>query len=53
MTHGAYVGVAPVEDDGVYFAHRMGEIYRELLTRQAESNELMERISQNMKEIGL
>ncbi|MCI8869184.1 MAG: SAM-dependent DNA methyltransferase [Lawsonibacter sp.] len=53
LTPGAYVGVAPVEDDGVDFAQRMGEIYRELLTLQAESNELMERISQNMKEIGL
>ena len=31
LTPGAYVGVASVEDDGVDFAQRMGEIHRELL----------------------
>jgi type I restriction enzyme M protein len=50
---GAYVGVAPVEDDGVDFAQRMGEIHRELLDLQAESNELMESISRNWEEMGL
>ena len=53
LTPGAYVGVAPVEDDGVDFAVRMAEIHSELLTLQAESNELMETISKNMKEMGL
>ena len=53
LTPGAYVGVAPVEDDGVDFAARMAEIHSELLTLQAESNELMETISKNMKEMGL
>ena len=53
LTPGAYVGVAPVADDGVDFAARMVEIHSELLTLQAESNELMETISKNMKEIGL
>ena len=53
LTPGAYVGVAPVEDDGVDFAARMAEIHNELLTLQAESNELMETISRNMKEMGL
>ena len=53
LTPGAYVGVAPVVDDGVDFAARMAEIHSELLTLQAESNELMETISKNMKEIGL
>ena len=53
LTPGAYVGVAPVEDDGVDFAARMAEIHCELLTLQAESNELMETISKNMKEMGL
>ena len=47
------MGVAAVEDDGVDFAQRMGEIHRELLTLQAESNELMQTISKNMKEMGL
>ncbi len=53
LTPGAYVGVAPVEDDGVDFEERMVEIHRELLSLQAESNELMETISLNMKEMGL
>lgn len=53
LTPGAYVGVAPVEDDGADFAERMAEIHKELLTLQAESNELMETISKNMKEMGL
>ncbi len=53
LTPGAYVGVAPVEDDGVDFAERMAEIHSELLTLQAESNELMVTISRNMEEMGL
>ena len=53
LTPGAYVGVAPVEDDGVDFAARMAEIHSELLTLQVESNELMDTISKNMKEMGL
>lgn len=53
LTPGAYVGVAPVEDDGVDFAERMAEIHRELLSLQAESNDLMNTISMNMKEMGI
>ena len=53
LTPGAYVGVAPVEDDGVNFEERMAEIHRELLSLQAESNDLMNTISKNMKEMGL
>lgn len=53
LTPGAYVGVAPVEDDGVDFGERMAEIHKELLELQAESNDLMDAISQNMKEMGL
>mgnify|MGYP003571309468 CR=1 FL=1 len=53
LTPGAYVGVAPVEDDGVDFAERMAEIHRELLSLQAESNDLMDTISHNMKEMGI
>ncbi len=53
LTPGAYVGVAPVEDDGVDFAERMAEIHAELLALQAESNELMDTISKNMKELWL
>ena len=53
LTPGAYVGVAPVEDDGIDFSERMAEIHAELLTLQAESNELMKTISKNMEEMGL
>lgn len=53
LTPGAYVGVAPVEDDGVDFAERMAEIHKELLALQNESNDLMVAISKNMKEMGL
>ncbi|EPI60300.1 N-6 DNA Methylase [Gardnerella vaginalis JCP8066] len=53
LTPGAYVGVAPIEDDGVDFEERMTEIHRALLSLQAESNDLMNAISQNMKEMGL
>ncbi len=53
LTPGAYVGVAPEEDDGVDFRERMIEIHKELLELQAESNELMNTISENMKEMGL
>lgn len=53
LTPGAYVGVAPVEDDGVDFEERMAEIHRELLALQAESNDLMDTISRNMQEMGL
>lgn len=35
------------------YAQRMGEIHQELLKLQAESNELMDTISKNMKEMGL
>ena len=53
LTPGAYVGVAPVEDDGVDFKARMAEIHRELLTLQEESNRLMETISKNLEEMGV
>lgn len=53
LTPGAYVGVAPVEDDGVDFKTRMAEIHRELLTLQEESNRLMETISKNLEEMEL
>ena len=53
LTSGAYVGVAPVEDDGVDFEERMAEIHKELLSLHAESNELMDTISQDMEEMGL
>ena len=53
LTPGAYVGVAPVEDDGVDFAQRMKEIHAELLSLQQQSNDLMDTISKNLEEMGL
>lgn len=53
LTPGAYVGVAPVADDGVDFKQRMTEIHAELLKLQAQSNELMETISRNLEGLGL
>lgn len=53
LTPGAYVGVAPAEDDGVDFEQRMKEIHAELLALQKESNDLMNTISKNLKEMGL
>ena len=53
LTPGAYVGVAPTEDDGVDFHQRMVEIHKELLSLQEESNRLMETISKNWEEMGL
>ena len=53
LTPGAYVGVPPTEDDGVDFTERMKEIHQELEQLQAESNDLMKAISENLKEMGL
>ena len=53
ITPGAYVGVAPTEDDGVDFHQRMTEIHKELLSLQEESSQLMEIISKNWEEMGL
>lgn len=53
LTPGAYVGVPPIEDDGVDFHERMGEIQAELTRLQAESNDLMAIIARNFQELGL
>ena len=47
------MGVPPVEDDGVDFHERMGEIQAELSHLQAESNDLMATINRNFRELGL
>ncbi|WP_281746231.1 type I restriction-modification system subunit M [Thermanaerovibrio acidaminovorans] len=53
LTPGAYVGVAPVEEDDENFEERMTEIHKELLTLQAEANQLMDIISANFEELGI
>lgn len=53
LTPGAYVGVPPVEDDGVDFHERMVEIHSELLELQKRGNDLMATIDRNFQELGL
>ena len=53
LTPGAYVGVPPVEDDGVDFHERMAKIQCELVELQAKSNDLMATITRNFEELGL
>ena len=53
LTPGAYVGVAPLEDDGIDFRERMDEIHKDLITLQEQNDHLMNIISQNLKEMGL
>lgn len=53
LTPGAYVGVAPAEDDGVDFGERMKEIHGELAKLNAEANALMEKITANLSELGV
>lgn len=51
LTPGAYVGVAPVEEDDENFEERMVEIHQELLTLQTEANRLMDTISANFERL--
>ena len=53
LTPGAYVGVAQEQVNNENFEMRIAEIHAELLSLQAESNELMKTISKNMEEMGL
>lgn len=53
LAPGAFVGVAPMEDDGVDFKERMLEIHKELLILKKESDILLDTISQNLKEMGI
>lgn len=53
LTPGAYVGVAEVEEDDENFEERMKEIHAELNKLQSESDDLMNTINANLKELGL
>ena len=53
LTPGAYVGVPPLEDDGVDFEERMDEIHRERLSLRAEANALMDTSCEKRKEMGI
>lgn len=47
------MGVPPVEDDGVNFRERMGEIHAELLELQRQGSDLMAIVDHNFQELGL
>jgi type I restriction enzyme M protein len=51
LTHGAYVGVAEAEDDGVDFHERMNEIHAELKRLNSEANVLMDEILKGWEEL--
>ena len=51
LTHGAYVGVAEQEDDGVDFHERMNEIHAELAQLNKEANALMNAIQKAWAEL--
>lgn len=53
LTPGAYVGVAPQEDDGIDFSARMKEIHEELNRLHGEAAELMGKIQENWEKLGL
>lgn len=53
LTPGVYVGVTEVEEDNEDFAGRMKEIHAELNKLQNESDELMNTINANLKELAL
>ncbi len=53
LTPGAYVGVTQVQEEDENFEERMKEIHSELVTLQNESNDLMNTITANFKELGL
>lgn len=53
LTPGAYVGVAEVEEKEENFEERMKQIQNEIVSLQKESNNLVNTISANLKELGL
>lgn len=53
LTPGAYVGVAEVEEVEENFEERMKQIQNEIVSLQKESNNLVNTISANLKELGL
>lgn len=54
LTPGAYVGIAPATNGNEEnFAERMAEIHNELLSLQAEANDLMDRVSANFEGLAI
>jgi type I restriction enzyme M protein len=53
LTPGRYVGTEDIEDDGVSFEDKAAAISQNLFNFFKESNELQERIKQNLKKVGI
>ena len=53
LTPGAYVGITPLEATDENFEDRMIEIKKELLSLQAEANQLIDIIASNFEEMGI
>ena len=53
LTPGRYVGTEEVEDDGVPFEEKVERITAELRLQFAQSNELQNRIQENLAKIGI
>ncbi len=52
LTPGRYVGVKPVEDDGIPFEEKMAELTNKLYEQMEESQKLDKIISENLKNLG-
>ncbi|MCP4766553.1 MAG: N-6 DNA methylase [Gammaproteobacteria bacterium] len=52
LTPGRYVGAAEIEDDGVPFEEKMGELSRTLYRQMEESKKIDEVVKGNLRELG-
>jgi type I restriction enzyme M protein len=52
LTHGRYVGIEEVEDDGIPFEEKMDKLTTELSDLFEESKSLEEKIKENLRGIG-
>jgi type I restriction enzyme M protein len=53
LTPGRYVGTEEIEDDGISFDEKVGEITSKLAAQFEESGKLQERIKKNLASIGI
>ena len=53
LTPGRYVGAEDIEDDGIPFEEKVAVITSSLAEQFEKSNELQERIKENLEKIGI
>ena len=53
LTPGRYVGTEDIEDDGVSFEDKAAAVSQNIFNLFKESNQLQERIKQNLKKVGI